>query len=69
MPIEVTELEDAPIPIPFCPRCGRTFRPFMRGEVHRSAISIAGLYHRITGKRFRHCALICSDCKWIVGYE
>ncbi len=64
MPIEFTILEDATVPLQECSRCGcRPFRPFLRGQVQR-ARRWFGL-----GPRRPYCALICSVCKSIVGYE
>jgi phage terminase large subunit GpA-like protein len=63
MPIEYIRLEGKPVPFVTCPKCGEIFYPFLRGMVQR--------------RRFRwlfwgpwpYCALICRDCKEIVGYE
>ena len=44
-----------------CPRCGsKPFESFMRGLVQRN---------NWFGFRKQYCAVICSDCKQIVGYE
>lgn len=57
MPREYTLLENAPVPYVNCPVCDTPFEPFMRGLVQRSQS------HRC------YCALICSHCQKIVGYE
>lgn len=64
MPIEYTLLKDQPCPIIVCPACDEPFRPFMRGVVQRSKRWLWGL-----GPRRDYCALICWECKEIVGYE
>jgi hypothetical protein len=66
MPIEATWLEKAPVPLGKCPHCESVpFRPFMRGQVQRSMWE----WWNIWGKSRAYCALICADCKQIVGYE
>jgi hypothetical protein len=61
MPIECVLLDDAPVPLRECPECGvLPFRPFMRGQVQRWK----GLF-----RKRPYCALICSTCKEIVGWE
>jgi hypothetical protein len=60
MPIEYTLLKDKPIPLKDCPYCGEPFEPFLRGQV-QSAL-------RRFFKR-PYCALICWECKAVVGYE
>lgn len=49
-----------------CPKCGEQFDPFMRGRVVRSELWqwIAESF----GKRAK-TALICWDCKEIIGWE
>jgi len=64
MPIEYMLLKDQPVPLSKCPMCdAQPFIPFLRGTVQRSK------------RRWwifqpqAYCALICSSCKEIVGYE
>lgn len=64
MPIEYCQLEHAPCPLAFCPACGdKPFDPFLRGMVQRSKRKW------LVGPKQPYCALICSKCKEIVGYE
>ena len=64
MPVECTLLKDAPVPLKYCPDCGEEpFKPFMRGQVHR------GRRWLVFGPKRPYCALICSFCKVIVGWE
>ena len=61
MPIEYTLLRDAPVVLETCPCCAEhPFVPFMRGQVQR---------YRWFGWVKAYCAVICSRCKEIVGYE
>jgi len=62
-PIEPSLLQDAPIPYSRCPHCHEYFLPFMRGQVQR------GRWNWWRFRRRPYCALICSDCKNIVGWE
>jgi len=63
MPIEVRLLEGQPVKMRWCPVCGaRPFVPFMRGEVQRARRSWLL-------RRQDYCALICSGCHAIAGYE
>jgi hypothetical protein len=71
MPIEVTQLQDKPVPIESCPECGATpFIPFLRGSVQRGTQPwwLAWRFW-VTAPTRPYCALICSTCKEIVGYE
>jgi len=61
-------LADAPLKLLECPSCWAPFHPFLRGAVHRSKWSWRTLWLRIGSPRL-HCALICSACKNIVGWE
>jgi hypothetical protein len=66
MPVEYTELIDELEPFLTCPVCMRVreekkpFRAFMRGQVQSR-------WRKLLRKPY--CAVICSDCKEIVGYE
>lgn len=51
-----------------CPLCRKPFKPFMRGEVTRAG-TWAHFWARITRKPFPTSALICWECKQIVGFE
>jgi ribosomal protein L34E len=63
MPIECDVLEGRPSPIKTCPKCGADFKPFMRGQVQRWPRKW------LIGPWRPYCALICSECKEIVGHE
>jgi hypothetical protein len=66
MPLECVILERSPVPISKCPRCGAApFRPFLRGTVQR----LWRPWWKFWGSIRPYCAVICSDCKDIVGYE
>lgn len=60
MPVEVTQLRDAPYAREKCPKCGQAFPEFMRGEVQSTWRRFFGL---------RYCAVICHRCKNIIGWE
>jgi hypothetical protein len=65
MPIEVIQLANAH-PMAFtCPKCGAFAYPFMRGQVQRSPFK----WWQLWGKPRPYCAVICSECKDIVGWE
>lgn len=64
MPIESFQLETAPNRLTNCPKCGKPFEPFLRGQVQRGSRSWFGF-----GKPRPYCALICRACKDIVGFE
>jgi len=66
MPVEVTLLDEQPIPFFECPNCGMIpFRAhIVRGLVQR--------WKRVWYWPFKirpYCALICWDCGEIVGWE
>jgi hypothetical protein len=64
MPIECVTLEGRPVPINKCPKCGAApFLPFIRGTVQRRKNKFFFF------QPWDYCALICSSCKAIVGYE
>jgi len=64
MPKEVAELENKISPIIWCPKCKAPFTPFLRGQVQRSSRKFI-----FFGKRRPNYALICWECKDIVGWE
>ena len=65
MPIETRLLEGQPVKLRWCPVCGASpFVPFMRGQVQRARRGLFGF-----GKERDYCALICSTCHGIAGYE
>ncbi len=66
MSIEFAQLKDEPNHLELCPICGAKFEPFMRGMVQRKRKSFWGLFTREIRP---YCALICGECKVIVGYE
>jgi hypothetical protein len=69
MPVEALLLDALPAPLASCPKCGDApLRPFMRGQVQRSAYSWRTLWLPIGGPR-PYCAVICWGCKEIIGYE
>jgi len=64
MPIECSQLKDAPEKFASCPKCHATpFVSFLRGSVQRPK-----RWCHI-GKKQDYCAVICSVCKEIVGHE
>ena len=82
MPIECSYLSDAPYPEVKCPHCGDfPLEPFMRGQVQRRRYKIdvewrsftiwrlVFKYPLIRSKERPYCAIICRNCKNIVGYE
>jgi len=61
MPIEFARLKDKPAPFDRCPNCGHEpFEPFLRGIVH-------SWWRKLFRKPY--CAVICWQCKEIVGHE
>lgn len=70
MPIEAALLEGVPAPLAACPKCAaRPFCPFLRGMVQRGWLRSVFSAWWSGEKRVRYCALICWNCKEIVGYE
>jgi hypothetical protein len=64
MPIEATQLDKQAEPFEQCPKChAYPFRATMRGLVQRSK------RRWLIGKKRDYCAVICSSCNEIVGYE
>jgi len=61
MPIEYTLLKDQPLKFEHCPKCGACAPDYMRGQVQRSK--------RKWFKDRLYCAVICHECKEIVGWE
>lgn len=52
------------MPIEKCPKCGaEPFDPFLRGQVQRRK------FKWFLWDPWPYCALICWNCKEIVGYE
>lgn len=65
MPIECRLLLVVPVKFTKCPRCKiEPFEPYLRGSVQRSKRKWFGI-----GPKRDYCAVICSHCKAIVGYE
>lgn len=60
MPIECVLLDMKREHYAICPRCHADFKGFMRGEVQSN-------WRRLL--RLRYCAVICTKCKQIVGWE
>jgi len=60
MPIECEQLRYAPPALKKCKHCGATHPDFMRGQVRSE-------WRRIL--RIPYCAVICSACKRITGWE
>lgn len=73
MPREVTLLQHAPVPFGRCPVCTAVFRPFLRGQVQRGGIVRYLLPSwwlcLLIGQPWPYCALICSECKEVIGWE
>lgn len=63
MPIEYLQLKDKPQPFQHCPKCHRPFIEFLRGMVQRSKRWLC------FGPKRDYCAVICYNCKQIVGWE
>lgn len=63
-PLETTQLESQAFPFRRCPKCDHPFYPFLRGQVQRSAMRWWPF-----GKIRPYYALICCNCKEIVGWE
>lgn len=60
MPKEVDLLKSSPVFYSKCPKCWAPFHTFMRGEVQ-------SWWRRFFD--FPYCAVICLNCKNIVGWE
>ena len=56
-------LRHQPEPFTTCPHCGKPFVSFLRGKVQR------GKRRMFIGPRRDYYAVICRECKEIVGYE
>lgn len=70
MPIESALLRDASAPFDSCPNCyALPFDQFMRGQVQRGIFGMMWAYLRGAPDWRHYCAVICWDCKEIVGYE
>jgi hypothetical protein len=71
MPLEAIALLMQDPKFATCPKCGAApFTPFMRGQVQRSRWwSRAGIVALVTGQPWDYCAVICGDCKELVGWE
>jgi hypothetical protein len=63
MPIEYAILRAYPPAIDRCPQCHEPFSHFLRGQVQRSRRVLGFLWTR------PYCAVICQQCKAIVGWE
>jgi len=69
VPIEYTLLKNQPCELNKCPQCdAQPFKPFIRGTVQRNPYPWYDPFGWLTEER-PYCALICSKCKNIVGYE
>ena len=67
MPIECGQLRwIKPYPVDNCPQCDMDFTPFMRGTVQRPKRT---LFSWPPFRNRPYCALICSLCKEVIGYE
>lgn len=64
MTVECARLDGKPTPFSTCPKCGKPFEPFLRGQIQRSPYKFI-----FFGPIRPYCALICRACKEIVGYE
>jgi hypothetical protein len=66
MPIEFLQLAGQPQPLKVCPLCeAHPFRAFLWGQVQRSPFK----WWQLWGSHRPYCAVICEECKEIVGYE
>jgi hypothetical protein len=63
MPTEVAILALYPYPVMICPQCQKPFLSFLRGQIQRSKRFMGFLWRR------PYCAVICAECKRIVGWE
>jgi predicted nucleic-acid-binding Zn-ribbon protein len=63
MPKEYSMLKNAPEKFDRCPSChNEPFQSFMRGQVQKEK-------KWLFIKEREYCAVICKNCKEIVGYE
>lgn len=72
MPMECFILKDKPTTIVRCPACNvYPFEPFMRGQVQKGWLEwvVELIRSRLSDRPPCYCAVICSDCKEIVGWE
>lgn len=70
MPIEVLTRGHEPAPLARCPKCGaEPFEPFMRFMVARDMYSLWRAVLALFGRTRPAFAVICRECKEIVGYE
>ena len=63
MPEEARLLEGAQYARENCPKCGARFPEFLRGLVQRSKRWFG------IGPKRDYCAIICHECKVIIGWE
>lgn len=64
MPIEFTLLDGQACKVTRCTKChADPFEPFLRGQIQRWPYKFLFWIPR------DYCALICSKCKKIIGYE
>jgi hypothetical protein len=72
MPVEATLLRHRPEVFLTCTKCGFVpFQAFMRGQVQRTPLAAPFTFLRAWFRKepFHYCAVICSACKAIVGWE
>jgi len=72
MPIEHYRLSCQQEAFNSCPNCGeKPFVSFMRGSVQKTGLAL--LYEKLMAwyqkREPRYCAVICDECKDIVGHE
>lgn len=60
MPIEYIQLKGDPYVFEKCPKCSAPFPEFMRGQVQSGWRKFF---------RLKYCAVICHDCRQIIGWE
>lgn len=66
MPIESDLLQHKPEPFDVCPHCEiKPFRSFLRGQVQR----MKHPWYWPFGPTRPYCAVICTNCHQVVGYE
>lgn len=73
MPVEYTILRNKPRPkeLRYCPHCFKLFKYFWRGCIRKNDLAYVFelLVSKVLGRKPFYCALICDECKEIVGYE
>lgn len=71
---ETLILDNKSCPLRYCPQCGvYPFKPKTRGQLQKLWIwpfkQLRELWSEWNGQRDLNCALVCSDCGLVVGWE